>query len=191
MTIAFVPESVKIVDDSGNSVNGSPSDAAVTNPASSGSVIALLKGVLTGLGQTADAAWTTGAGSVVALLKAIAGVLLNGPGTTTNFVNAAASTNATVVKASAGRVFGFYFVNLTGAAATFKFYDKATSPTVGTDVPVFSLIIGASGAAQGQFAAIHGFQFVNGISYAITANSTDADATAVGARSVVGPLVWK
>jgi hypothetical protein len=52
---------------------GTTADAAVTNPASSASLISLAKGWLTGLGAVADAAWTSGSGSVIALLKAIAG----------------------------------------------------------------------------------------------------------------------
>lgn len=55
---------------------GAKADAAVTNPALSASLIALAKGWLTGLGQKADTAWTTGAGSVIALLKSAAGSLI-------------------------------------------------------------------------------------------------------------------
>ncbi len=47
----------------------------------------------------------------------------------------AASTNATSLKASAGTLFALYAVNLNAAMRYVKFYDKASAPTVGTDVP--------------------------------------------------------
>ena len=56
-------------------------------------------------------------------------------------LSAAATTNATSVKATPGvvkRVIG------TSKAATdrfLKFYDKATAPTVGTDVPIMTILI--------------------------------------------------
>lgn len=60
--------------DGGDVAQGAVADAAVTNPASSGSVVALLKGILTflrvsaaGLGKAEDAAHVTGDTGVMAL----------------------------------------------------------------------------------------------------------------------------
>jgi hypothetical protein len=52
----------------------------------------------------------------------------------------AATTNATSLKASAGTLYGGRAFNSGAGAAFLKFYDKASAPTVGTDVPV--LVIG-------------------------------------------------
>lgn len=65
------------IADGADVAEGAKADAAVTNPASSASVIALLKGGLTGLGTTADAAWSTGNGTEIALLKTVATAALS------------------------------------------------------------------------------------------------------------------
>jgi hypothetical protein len=61
------------VADGGDVAQGDKDDAAVTDPTASGSVVALLKGWLTGLGAKADAAVTdpTSSASVIAALKGI------------------------------------------------------------------------------------------------------------------------
>lgn len=61
------------IADAGDAAQGGIADAAVTNPASSGTVIALLKGLLTGDGAVGATAVTdpTASGSVIALLKGI------------------------------------------------------------------------------------------------------------------------
>lgn len=98
-------------------------------------------------------------------------------------VNSAASTNATVVKASAGTLYSVTVSN-TGAAARYvKFYNKATAPTVGTDVPVFTIQV-ASGATLNVPFGTTGHRFATGIGLAITANAADSDTTAVGAAEV-------
>ncbi len=51
---------------------GTTASSAITNPATSAPLISIAKGWLTGLGEKADAAWTTGSGSTIAILKAIA-----------------------------------------------------------------------------------------------------------------------
>lgn len=102
---------------------------------------------------------------------------------TASNVNSAASTNATVVKASAGTLYSVTVSN-TGAAARYvKFYNKATAPTVGTDVPVFTIQV-ASGATLNVPFGTTGHRFATGIGLAITANAADSDTTAVGAAEV-------
>jgi hypothetical protein len=88
--------------DGANVALGAKADAAVTDPTASGSLIALAKGWLTGLGQKADAAWSSGSGSVIALLKAIAG----GGGSaslTDASVTSATGASQTVAAANAAR----------------------------------------------------------------------------------------
>jgi hypothetical protein len=105
----------------------------------------------------------------------------------TNRVAAAASTNATLLKGAPGRVTGFKLCNNTAAAKYFKFYDKATAPVVGTDVPKFTVIIPVnSSSGQADFAAGFEIYFNIGIAYAITGAVADSDATAVAANDVHG-----
>lgn len=99
--------------------------------------------------------------------------------------SSAASTNPTVAKASAGKLFfvsGFYDVG--GSAPCFvKFYDKATAPVVGTDVPILTLPIEAPHAAFVY--DVGGFVFANGIAYGLTTSALDNGSTAVAAGSVL------
>lgn len=111
------------------------------------------------------------------------------PGSTRSRVKAAASTNSTNLKGSAGVVLGYALYNNTASAKFFKFYDKATAPTVGTDTPAFTIIIPASGGANVSFET--GVPFSTGIGYGITGAVTDADTTATAADDVHGFVLWK
>lgn len=107
------------------------------------------------------------------------------PATVSTFnLTSAATTNATVVKASAGAMFGLIITNFaTLVARSVKLYDKATLPTVGTDVPVLTLQV-AINSSQIVTPGTLGMRFVNGIGLAITANPQDTDATVVSAKDV-------
>jgi hypothetical protein len=111
------------------------------------------------------------------------------PGTTPSRVKAAGSTNATSLKASAGAVFGYALYNNTSSAKYFKFYNKASAPTVGSDTPLFDVIIPASGGANIEWST--GIPFSTGIAYAITNAVGDSDTTAVSADDVHGLVLWK
>jgi hypothetical protein len=117
------------------------------------------------------------------------------PGSTVSRVKSAASTNATNLKGSAGVVIGWALYNNTTTAKYFKFYNKATSPTVGTDVPFFTVIIPAQGTASlgagNNFSIDSGLPFSTGIGYAITGAITDADTTNTAADDVHGMILWK
>lgn len=103
-------------------------------------------------------------------------------GWTQTRVVSAASTNATSVKASAGEVGFIYAVNLNAAVRFLKLYNKASSPTVGTDTPVATLPIPASTTGAGFMISIpEGVQFTTGIALAITTGYADADTGAVAA----------
>jgi hypothetical protein len=101
---------------------------------------------------------------------------------------AAASTNATSVKASAGTVEEIVLFNTTAAAIYVKIYDKASAPTVGTDTPAMTLQVPANG--QAIVPAGLAKPFLNGVAFAITGAVADSDTTAVGANSVTGYLLW-
>jgi hypothetical protein len=98
-------------------------------------------------------------------------------------INSAASTNATSVKASAGTLFGISCSNSGAAAAFVKLYNKASSPTVGTDVPVITIPIAASGIVSVNLGTL-GHRFATGIALAITNLVADSDTTAVAANQV-------
>jgi hypothetical protein len=104
----------------------------------------------------------------------------------------AASTNATVIKAAPG-VIGYLCATNTNANPRFvKLYDKATAPTVGTDVPVATFLVPGNTSGSGTNVPLNGagMNFLNGISFAITANVGDADATSIAASEVVLNYGW-
>ena len=68
--------------------------------------------------------------------------------------------------------------NPTATAAYIKLYNKATAPTVGTDVPVLTIAIPATAAGVGEksfnFGAV-GKRFATGIGIAVTAAAAATD----------------
>jgi hypothetical protein len=113
----------------------------------------------------------------------VTGGTINGVTPTASNVNSAASTNAAFIKASAGTVFSIIAFNAGGAAAYVKFYNKASAPTLASDVPIFVLAVPAAGNASISFGP-HGNRFGTGIAYAITGAVGDTDTTAVAAAQV-------
>lgn len=101
------------------------------------------------------------------------------PTTTTH--NSAATTNATVAKASAGTLYTVVASNVNAAARYLKLYNKATAPVVGTDVPVLTVAIPATGVVSLALGEL-GVRFSAGISFALTAGAADADVAAVAAN---------
>lgn len=158
-------QSVTISDRAGNSVDsigGLTETAPASDTASSG-----LNGRLQRLAQRVT--------SLIALTP--------GPATTTTrILSAAASTNATSAKTSAGtlkRVIGY------NAAATIRYlkiYNKASSPTVGTDTPILTLPLPpATGFDLGLE-----YSFATGIAFALTTGSADTDTGALTAGDILG-----
>lgn len=100
-----------------------------------------------------------------------------------NMLSSAATTNATSVKASAGTMYAINCSNVGAAAAFVKLYNKASAPTVGTDVPVITIPVPPSGIASLTLSEL-GQRFTTGIALAITNLVADTDATAVAAAQV-------
>lgn len=111
-----------------------------------------------------------------------------GGGLTTARVNAAATTNATLIKGSAGQVYGWSLSNAAAAARFVRLFNKATAPTVGTDTPVLTIALAAG--ATVTFSTDIGIIHTLGIGYDITGANGDADATAVTANDVTGAIYY-
>ena len=99
---------------------------------------------------------------------------------TAHTLNSAATTNATSVKTSAGKINSLVLSNQNAAIRYFKLYAKASAPTVGTDIPIAVIPVPASSSLVVEL-GIGGLQVATGIAYAITGAITDADATAITA----------
>lgn len=98
-----------------------------------------------------------------------------------------ATTNETVVKASAGVITTISAVGMAEEAMSFlKLYDKATAPVLATDIPVMTIAIPTHTQGAGIVIPIpNGLNFSNGIALALTSGIEDQNAVAVLAKQVV------
>ena len=102
-----------------------------------------------------------------------------------------ATTNATSLKASAGNVYAVIVTNTNAAVRYFKLYNKATSPTVGTDTPVITLAVPGATTGGGVVLSVpQGISFGTGIAYATTTGAADSDTAAVAANEIIATIIY-
>lgn len=120
---------------------------------------------------------------------------LQGLGSNIHKVKSAATMNATVVKASAGRLTHIVLTNHDTTPHFIKFFDMATAPDPSASVAalVFTLRIGGTTAGDGPTVIDlgDGIKFATGIAYVLTAAVTENDETATAADDVTGFLGYK
>lgn len=104
------------------------------------------------------------------------------PSAASRITSAAASTNATVAKASAGDLFTAVGYNAAATLRYLKIYNKATAPTVGTDTPVLTLALPPTAAFAFDFPSQY---FSTGIAYALTTGVADSDTGALTAGDIL------
>lgn len=104
------------------------------------------------------------------------------PNTVSRLLAAAATTNSTLVKASAGDLFKLIGFNAKVTAVYLKLYNKATAPTCGTDTPVATFYVAPNAPFTIPFEVP--LYFATGIGYCITGAAADADVTALAAADV-------
>lgn len=100
-------------------------------------------------------------------------------------------TNANNIKTSGGNLYSIIAIGLTSNVRYLKLYNKATAPTVGTDIPIMTIPIPAN--TQGAGVAIPfsmGVNFSAGIGIAITSGAGDTDTGAVLANDVIVNLTY-
>ena len=98
-----------------------------------------------------------------------------------------ASTNATVVKAGAGRVLGWCLTNNAASKVYVKFHNQTTTPTAGSGV-VRSIGIPAGGTVTMNLEG--GIAFATGIAITTVTDAADAGTTAVAANDIVGDIFF-
>lgn len=97
-----------------------------------------------------------------------------------------ADVNAANIKATTARLVYLHAANNTASAKFVKLYDKATAPTVGTDVPTFTFVLPAnfSGVLVPPSPDAP-LTFLAGLGVGITGALADADMTPVALGDVV------
>lgn len=108
-------------------------------------------------------------------------------GLVTYHLVSAGSTNATVVEASSGQLYGWYIYNSNVSARKVAFHNSASSPTAGASI-FFSVVIPALSAAN-VFSET-GIAFSSGIAITTVTGIADSDATAVAANDLTINLFY-
>lgn len=96
----------------------------------------------------------------------------------------AATTNAAFVKALAGNLMEISISNVTAATIYVKLYNKATAPTVGTDVPLVTIPVLAGAVASFEYGFM-GKRFNLGIALAVTAAAAATDVAVITAGAQI------
>ena len=104
-------------------------------------------------------------------------------------VIAAASTNATNIKATPGQVYGGQVYNNSTTRAYLKFYNTSSSPTCGSSTVVKTIMVPASGGSNFSFDL--GDAFSTGISFCLTNGIADTDSTSVAATTYAINIDYK
>jgi hypothetical protein len=110
------------------------------------------------------------------------------PPATPYILNSLATTNGALILTGTSGLHAFYATNTGATPAFVKLYNKATAPTVGTDVPAMIIPVPAAVSGVPGVATLpighNGFRFALGLGIAITGGVADNDTTAIGAGQV-------
>lgn len=103
------------------------------------------------------------------------------------------SSDTQFVKASAGRIYGWVFTNISASPVYIKFYESASAPTYGAAGPKLNIMIPGNTSGAGIVAAdfAHGIYFPTGIAFTVTGGIADTSTTTVSASSVLINIIYK
>lgn len=121
-------------------------------------------------------------GTVANNITAVAGGFIST--STHRLLAALATTNPTLIRGGAGRMYKIVGLNASAAVKYLKLFNKATAPVPGTDTPVVTIPLPV-GFFNIDFSSI-GISFTAGMGYSITGLNPDADVTALAAGDIVG-----
>lgn len=101
-------------------------------------------------------------------------------------LTAAATTNATLVKAGKGVMTSITVVNVAAALRYLRFYDSNIAPTAGQGTPNRKFAIPASTTGAGfVICPMLPMRFEVGLAFTLTTGVADTDATALTANDVI------
>lgn len=137
--------------------------------------------------------WVNNSAPIVAGTNVIGAVgAATSGGYTPHHVVSAASNNATSLKASAGQVYSIQVFNTNASPRYLKFYDKASSPSPGSDTVVKSILIPGNTSGAGVVISWpSGVVFGTGIAYALVTGAGNTDNTGVGASEIILSIDYK
>lgn len=103
-------------------------------------------------------------------------------------VSTGGGLNLANIKATPGKVTGWYIYNSATTPRKIMLYDKATTP-LSTDTPIINLVIPATGGANCPFPS--GLNFQYGIGVGMSADITSAAPTAVADNDIILNIYYK
>lgn len=185
-TAMYVPDGNEVTE-------GAKADIAITDPTTTNSKMSFLKGLVKILANV----WDSTHGRLIVdgsqVTQPVSGTITadqggswtmqlqvgTSGGSTPYHTVVSSGTNGTNVKSSAGQVYDGSISNTSSSAVYFRFYDNASSPTVGTTTVKRTIQIPGNGTVI--FSWPNGLKFTSGIAYGITAAIADNDTTAISA----------
>ncbi len=94
------------------------------------------------------------------------------------------------IKASAGKLYGWFLYNAASAVRFIKFYNAtAASVSVGTTTPILTIPLAAGAAANVEFT--NGIPFSTALCIAATTAVADSDTGAPGANEIIANIFYK
>jgi hypothetical protein len=122
--------------------------------------------------------------------SAVAVTIQSGPtgGDTVYHLVTGATVSPFNVKASAGKVTGWYIYNSNASARKVAFHDQNVAPTAGSSV-YFSVVV--PGLAATNVSYPDGINFATGIGITTVTGLADSDATAVAANDLIINIFYK
>jgi hypothetical protein len=173
----YVSSQVSLVSTRQQSLNNSLPVRVLSAPST-----AVTGTVTANIGTGALAAGTNAIGDVGSQYRA------NATGAASrNHLISAATTNATIVKASAGRLLGWNISNTNAAFRYVKLHNQTTSPTAGVGVVQ---TISVPPNSNINYSLEGGVAFTTGIGMTTVTGAADADNTAVGANDLTIDLFF-
>jgi hypothetical protein len=103
-------------------------------------------------------------------------------------VISAVGVNSTLVQAGQSNMGILHIVSTAATPRYLKFYNKATAPIVGTDIPLFTIAL-ATGASPFVLPALVGINFSLGLSFAIVLGVEDSSTTPFTVAGEVTALI--
>jgi hypothetical protein len=117
------------------------------------------------------------------------GIAQSGAAVTYQKFISATTTNATEVSSVPANISILHMENSGDGVRYVKFYNKASAPVVGTDVPLITIGIPAVSSSSFTLPALVGIDFSIGISFAITLGAADSDTTPLTVAANVTGLI--
>jgi hypothetical protein len=145
----------------------------------------------TGAKADASASSDTGTFSVISLLKRLLTKVTDFFTDCTPYSRVSTNdTNAVVVATGARRLMSLQIANYNATThVRFYIYDKATTPTLGTDVPVHRFVVRLTQGSNNFPLPPQGLDFVNGIAIAIQSSSSASWSDSASANPAANDVV--